>query len=183
MKTSRIILSLVASAASYIAAADYIYWQIGEATFDTPSHADANFKYATVRAGGEGVEATETVGDASDYYKLYSINLGQTDYYKYPANPSNPNSTYGDASFFGSFKTEDITRFLFELWDADGKLVGYADKSVSELSYAISRSWTVDDHPDDYRPFVLQGVVPEPTSGILLILGVAGLALGRRRVV
>ena len=185
-KVRLILLSAVALTAC-AGMADFMYWQVSDAKFDTPAGGDASFAYATVRTGGG--EATETIGTESDYYKLYTVDAEghahASDYYMFPADPNDSNSTVGDASFFGTFGS-DVTQFLFELWDSDGKLVGYADKSRSEIDYCISRvgeSGIPVIPSGDYHAFELQGVVPEPTSGLLLLLGFAGIALRRKRFV
>ena len=46
----------------------------------------------------------------------------------------------------------------------------YSSLSVAELGTAVPSSWTITATP-----------APEPTSGLLLLLGVAGLALRRKR--
>ena len=186
MKTTKTFLAAAFALTSCLGMADYMYWQVSDATFTTPSKADANFAYATVREGG-GKEGATIEDHASEYYKLYTIDNGvstATDQYKFfsDENDPNSNSTEGGAQLFGVFNG-DVTSFLFELWDTDGALVGYSNMSRSDLSYAIaSSSGILGEHPADYRPFVLQGVVPEPTSGLLLLLGMAGLALRRRRI-
>ena len=185
MKTIKMFLAAVVAMASGLAMADYMYWQVSDATFTTPSKADANFAYATVRADDGNGGGAKIEDHASEYYKLYTIDNGvstATDQYKFFSDENDPNSTEGGAQFFGVFNG-DVTSFLFELWDTDGALVGYSHMSRSYLSYAIaSSSGILGEHPADYRPFVLQGVVPEPTSGLLFLLGAAGLALRRRRM-
>ena len=183
MKTTKTFLAAAFALTSCLGMADYMYWQVSDATFTTPSKADANFAYATVREGG-GKEGATIEDHASEYYKLYTIDNGvstATDQYKFLSDENDLNSTEGGAQFFGVING-DVTSFLFELWDTDGALVGYSNRSRSDLAYAIASSnGILGEHPADYRPFVLQGVVPEPTSGLLLLLGIAGLALRRRR--
>ena len=185
-KVRLILLSAVALTAC-AGIADFMYWQVSDAVFDTPAGGEANFAYATVRTGGGEVTATETIGAESEYYKLYTVDAEghahESQYYQFLADPNDSNSTVGDASFFGTFGS-DVTQFLFELWDSEGKLVGYADKSRSEIDYCISRvgeSGIPVIPSGDYHAFELHGVVPEPTSGLLLLLGFASLALRRRR--
>ena len=184
MKTTKTFLAAAFAMASCLGMADYMYWQVSDAIFATPSRADANFAYATVRTNDGNGEGADINDHAEEYYRLYTIDNGvstATDQYKFYSDVSNPNSTEGGAQLFGAFDS-NVNSFLFELWNADGTLVGYSNRSRSDLSYAIySSPDTVGGHQADYRPFVLKGVVPEPTSGLLLLLGVAGLALRRRR--
>lgn len=183
MKTTKTFLAAAFALTSCLGMADYMYWQVSDATFTTPSKADADFAYATVREGG-GKEGANIGDHASEYYKLYTIDNGvstATDQYKFFSDENDLNSTEGGAQFFGVFNG-DVTSFLFELWNADGKLVGYSNRSRSDLAYAISSSSDISGgHQSDFQPYALRGVVPEPTSGLLLLLGIAGLALRRRR--
>lgn len=170
--------------ASFVVNADYLYWQIGEATFTTPSGADANFDFATVRNGKDATPTDKVDGDGSEYYTLYTINNGQsaaTTQFQFYSDSANPNSTEGGPQFFGDFGST-VSMFLFELWDADGNLVGYSEKTRQQIGYAISPSGGFSGESIAYRPFVLQGVVPEPTSGLLILLGIAGLSLKRKRI-
>ena len=183
MKTTKTFLAAAFALTSCLGMADYMYWQVSDAKFTTPSKADANFAYATVRADDGNGGGANIEDHASEYYKLYTIDNGvstATDQYKFFSDENDPNSTEGGAQFFGVING-DVTSFLFELWDTEGALVGYSNMSKSYLSYAIASSSGILEHPADYRPYVLKGVVPEPTSGLLLLLGFAGLALRRRR--
>ncbi len=183
MREIKAIALAVMAVASFVVKADYLYWQIEDARFTTPSGADANFEFATVR-NGDNATATDQIGSDSEYYKLYTINNGQsaaTDQYQFYSDENNLNSTDGGPQFFGDFGS-DVSMFLFELWDADGKLVGYSEKSRQEINYAISPSGGFSGESIPYHQFVLQGVVPEPTSGLLILLGIAGLSLKRKRI-
>lgn len=183
MREIKAIALAVMAVASFVVNADYLYWQIGEATFTTPSGGDADFEFATVR-NGDNATATDQIGSYSDYYQLYTINNGQsavTTQFQFYSDPANPNSTEGGPQFFGDFDS-NVSMFLFELWDAKGNLVGYSEKSRQEINYAISPSRGFSGESISYHQFVLHGVVPEPTSGLLVLLGIAALSLKRRRV-
>ena len=183
MKTTKTFLAAAFALASCLGMADYMYWQVSDATFTTPSKADADFAYATVRADDGSGEGAKIGDHASEYYKLYTIDNGvstATDQYKFYSDGAN--STDGGAAFFGSFDST-VNSFLFELWNADGSLVGYASRNRAEILSSISSDSILGgSHPTSYSPFVLTGVVPEPTSGLLLLLGFAGLALRRRKI-
>jgi len=184
MKTTKMFLAAVVAMASGLAMADYLYWLVSDANFAGLSGDKANFAYATVRAGTEDNVAEKISSDVSVYYKMYTIDgNGQssaTDQYQFYSNGAN--STDGGAAFFGSFDST-VNSFLFELWNYDDSLVGYASRNRADiLSFISSDSILGSSHPTSYSPFVLTGVVPEPTSGLLLLLGMAGLALRRRKI-
>ena len=186
MKTIKMFLAAVVAMASGLAMADYLYWLVSDAKFDGLSGADANFAYATVRAGTGDDVAEKISSDVSGYYTMYTVDEnGQssaTDQYQFYSNESNPNSTDGGAAFFGSFDST-VGSFLFELWTENGSLVGYASRTRADiLSFISSDSILGGSHPASYSPFELTSVVPEPTSGLLLLLGMAGLALRRRKI-
>lgn len=184
MNKAKVILFAAIALTACAGMADIMYWQVSDAVFDTPAGGEANFAYATVRTGGG--EATDTIGNESEYYKLYTVDADghahESQYYQFLADPNDSNSTVGDASFFGTFGS-DVTQFLFELWDSEGNLVGYANKSLSDIEYCISHVGGSVIPSGDYHAFELKGVVPEPTSGLLMLLGFAGLALRRKRFV
>ena len=183
MKTRKMFLAAVVAMASGLAMADYMYWMVSDANFAGLSGDKAKFTYATVRAG-TGADVAENISEGSGYYTMYTVDgngqsaaTGQYQFYSDGAN-----STDGGAAFFGSFDST-VNSFLFELWNADGSLVGYASRSRAEILSSISSDSILGgSHPASYSPFVLTGVVPEPTSGLLLLLGFAGLALRRRRI-
>ena len=183
MKTTKMFLAAVVAMASGLAMADYLYWLVSDANFAGLSGDDANFAYATVRAG-TGDDVAENMNDGSGYYTMYTVDgNGQssaTGQYQFYSNGAN--STDGGAAFFGSFEST-VNSFLFELWNEDGSLVGYASRNRADILSSISSDSILGgSHPTSYSPFVLTGVVPEPTSGLLLLLGFAGLALRRRRI-
>ena len=185
MKTRKMFLAAVVAMATGLAMADYMYWMVSEANFAGLSGVDANFAYATVRAG-TGADVAENISAGSGYYKMYTVDEnGQssaTDQYQFYSAESNPNSTDGGAAFFGSFDST-VDSFLFELWTENGSLVGYASRNREDiLRFISSDSILGGSHPASYSPFVLTSVVPEPTSGLLLLLGMAGLALRRRKI-
>lgn len=79
----------------------------------------------------------------------------------------------------GSYSTAD--KILFELWfdspEGSFERVAYHSANLSELRTYIGSSTN-----PSATPYVVRSVVPEPTSGLLIVLGLAGLALRRKKI-
>ena len=160
-------MSLVTGLLSLSLHADYqyLYWMVDE-THDTDQY---QFTYATVKA------------DDSSYLYLYDQD-GKTGSFKFYASDvvagadtglftSAGYAGLGEGSYVGS-------TFLFELWNQDNEKVGWKSVSYSALAgnvFANTQSGSGS------TPFVVSNVIPEPTSGMLLLIGIAGLALRRRK--
>ena len=77
------------------------------------------------------------------------------------------------------------SQILFELWSASGdsfERVGYYTALYSDLTGNIMESGGVSPAMPLMIAQVHAEAVPEPTSGLLTVLGVAFLALRRKRV-
>ena len=80
-------------------------------------------------------------------------------------------------SYWGAFEYDASKPFVFELLGSDAStIVGYLSTTWVPSSAIASGT-----NPSGATPFMLTSVVPEPTSGLLMLLGVAGLALKRKR--
>lgn len=146
----------------------YLYWMIGE----TPTFKD---------------QSGATVSDVvlSDYNA--QIKIAGTDQYLYlyefdgDSNHEYFNAAYAQWDMLaGVGDLGNTTSFLVELFNESG--VAYASDTVSygELSSYIS-SMQGKATPAETYAFTTFRAVPEPTSGLLLLLGIAGLALKRKR--
>ena len=84
-------------------------------------------------------------------------------------------------AFLGSSLTDSI---LFELWlespEGSFERVAYHSANVSELRSQMH----IVSYSDISRatPYAVSSVVPEPSSGLLMLLGLAGLALRRKKI-
>ena len=164
------ILKTVSSAAMMLAvasaSADLLYWQVSDAKGNELSGKQGSsiaFAYATVKADGT-------------LLNVYNEKAGDTGSSRAYAMADDNTST--DAAYAGTFD-DSVTSFLVELWDNGGTRVGWQSYSASTLANNI---WK-DGEPaaSGGTPLTVTGVVPEPTSGLLLLLGMAGLALRRKR--
>ena len=162
--------SLVVALASASASAGYLYCMIENAENVYNGEAIV-FDYATISIDG-----------GSSYLHFYNT-TGQDTGFKMGSEASSDKSGYYSSSsaefglpYYASIAPEsDYTSFLFQLWD-DDSVVGWQRYSKGALADSIfdNTSMTGD------KAFVVTQVIPEPTSGLLLLFGLAGLALRRK---
>jgi len=174
MKTIKLIavlaIALAASAAS--AAVDsYLYWMVDGANY---GGSDVAFDYATISVDG-----------GATYLNLYGADATTSDLTEFASAgylTSTPaTSTYGAPTqglFAGFDSSAGVNTFLIELWlDSQTERVAWQTYSYEYLASFISG----DTKGGSSAPFGVTDVVPEPTSGLLSLFGLAALALRRRR--
>jgi len=171
MKNMKFIALLAAAMAVGAAKADdsYLYWMVGTSLTDaTVKYNDlagplagqtVTYDYAMVKiAGEEGYLNICSAGETPDP-DSYIVD-------KYtPAYAAFPND-------------KQFTSFLFELYNENDDMVGWAT-----LARTAAGAYIYGDPStaSDTGLFKLTQAIPEPSSGLLLLLGMAGLALRRRR--
>lgn len=149
----------------------YLYWMIGDnATYDGKSAG---------AAGLSGYNARVSFDDGATYLYLYedvgAATLGKSTTF------DNVKGLDTIAAFSSS---EAVSKsFFVELYNEAAGSTTYRSDAVaySALSSYISSMEGMAQPADTYVFTTFQSV-PEPTSGLLLLLGVAGLALKRKRV-
>ena len=163
--------ALALAFAPLAATADLLYWMVdpNNLTWSESSGKTGTvaFEYASVRVEGasEPLHNFDQEG-ATEYWQLY----------KDEDNASAPLIAYS-----GSFDRNSVSRLKVEVWDLDDQLVGWWYYGVAEVSSYI---WPEGSRPESgATPLAVTQMVPEPTSGMLVLLGLAGLALRRRRAV
>lgn len=173
--TTKILASLAISCAAFAAqaAADsYLYWMAGDTIYNQFTKQAVDYSYIRVNYGGavDKFEATDIQG-GSWLAPSYSPSSGSSG-----AMISAADAKQG-GSYWGAFEYVASKPFVFELLGSDAStIVGYLSTTLVPSSAIASGT-----NPSGATPYMLTSVVPEPTSGLLMLLGVAGLALKRKR--
>ena len=179
------ILAVSACAAMLTATAEenFLYWMV-----DVNDKTDYSFSYATIKA-------VNSNGTTSDYLSFYgsdaSTSIGtksaSTAYLSYIDNNGTGANT-GTQTSGGAFTGIDGyvgSTFLVELW-ADSSTDGSASTRVAwgNLAYSLLKdSVSTGLNQSGATAYTVTGsqLIPEPTSGLLALLGFAALALRRKQ--
>lgn len=166
MKTllKQVCLSVALALCAQAAIAEYLYCLVGDESGAAPTYNDApvDYSYATVKMTGADSE--------SSYLSLYqggatepsgvAMMKGSTD----PAYAMLPND-------YANYST-----FLFELWDATNGRVAWQRFSLNE----VQSGGHIVDGTGQGTALNVTTVVPEPTGGMLMLFGMAVLAMRRK---
>jgi len=144
--------------------ADMLYWMVDNPE-DTWNGGLVNFAYATISAQDANDNAT-LLSPYSDGVKLD----GAT---KVAASGNTVEALYS-----GDFISSNVKSFLVELYDENDQRVAWQTYLAEE---ALSSIWHEAQSMTGSKPLSVTEVVPEPTSGLLLLIGGALLALRRGR--
>ena len=174
MKKLSMILAMAACAATLSATAtesSYLYWMV-----DVSGNSDYSFSYATIKA-------TDSSGSTSDFLSLYGSGSTTSSGDKL-ASSTYPTAGTTTGSVFAGIDGHLGSTFLVELWadsteNADPTRVAWGKLSWSAVSGSVYSGMN-QSGATAYTVTASQ-VVPEPTSGLLALLGFAALALRRKQ--
>ena len=160
-----LVAAAVALSASLKAEDSYLYWMLDSDDLNgfTYDSTGANgWSYAQVKAfTGAGITGDNflTVGGGTDT-KFYS--------------------TTGDGTILDQLallgNNADSMSYVLELWNEEGGVARSAVVSYSDISAFIVNTPT----GNEFSGFKNFTAIPEPTSGMLLLLGIGALALRRK---
>ena len=175
--TTKLLTALAIAAASFgaqAAADSYLYWMAGDTIKNQFTGKTIDYSYVKVNFGG-------TVSDAN--FNSGAVTGGDwlTPYYGGEPIGDGRMSAAGakaGGTYWGVFDYSNATTpFVFELFNAQNEVVGWYSTAIGSQFITSASSQTGSTG----SAFTLTSVVPEPTSGLLMLLGVAGLALRRKR--
>ncbi len=168
MNILKTVSSVALALAAATASADLLYWQVSNAIGNELSGKNGEpieFAYASVSIDGGATHLNIYDNDVdTGYWQAYTME---------------GSAVSTKAAYAGTFASDSVTSFLVELWDNSNNRVGWQSYSASAVANSIWKSDT--PAASGGTPLTVTGVVPEPTSGLLLLLGMAGLALRRKR--
>ena len=167
---AKALVAVALTGAALSASADLLYWTVSDAKGDANSgklDEAIPFYYATVKADDTRLNVYDANG-ATDRWKIYADAV------------TLPGTSTGLAAYSGAFSADNVSSFLVELWSENGVRVGWQSYSASSVANSIWQGDTPTSQTGA-QALVVSAVVPEPTSGMLLVLGGALLALRRRR--
>ena len=172
MKSVKITVAVAVVALTAAALADansLLYWMVDNPTYSYNNQSVA-FDHAKVKAIDGDVE------NGASY--LYVFNQqGSTGYENAYILDGDGYSTGGIYS--GAFDGSVVDNFLIELYNASNDLVAW--QSIKYSQAAANGSIATTMASGGANVLTVSQVVPEPTSGLLLLLGISGLALRRRK--
>ena len=170
------------AAAVQSASADYLYCMIEGASYN--DNRSVSFDYARLTTDGGYSYRTFYVLSGDDSVQELNGYDGRSQ--KLQSDRPDSTSSVGGVGVYadiGSYETDygDYTTFLFELL-LGGEVVGNKGYNYSEIAeYVYNTSDPLAKSASE--PLVVSQVIPEPTSALLLLFGLAGLAIRRRKAV
>ena len=162
--------SILVALATASASAGYLYCMIEDAHNDNGDPIAFDFATISIDDGHSYLHFISTTGEDTGNKMAAEESSTEGYYSSAGAEEGMPYYAYIDKA------ESDYTTFLFQLWSKENDVVGWQTYNKSDLAVNIFNNTSQTGE----SAFVLSQVIPEPTSGILLLLGMAGLALRRK---
>lgn len=168
-----------------VASADMMYWQVSSNDAGVAAAGASEYAYASILYRTDG-GATKTA------LTSYVSPTASTGYTKVGADALNTKGYYADLAGLSGLGTGTPSyQFVIELYNADGTALansGWAD--YSDLQTYVSKaefnsnwtSMTAGFGSGSSAHWSAGAAVPEPTSGLLMLIGAAMLGLRRRKI-
>ena len=170
----KLLMAMALAGAAMVASAEdedkFLYWMV-----DVGDSTDYAFNYATIKA-------KDASGNESDYLWLYGQESADKIAQRLYAS-NDAGTTTGGGAFAGLGNYGVNSKFLFELWTADSpNPVGWTGWIDYE---SIAKNIFAAGDLSGASPFTVGStmLVPEPTGGLLTLLGLAVLALRSKQKV
>lgn len=168
----KILIALMVAAASMVASAEYIFgWTSGEGHVAYQSEG-FEYVYLTVTPSGD----TGKPEDGTAPYAAYNdYGWVKTDY----ASTSAPGDGEPAFAWIGSeyFGSEYVFNFIVKGGDYDGYVRQFSGGSLSGMTVQSGST----ENPSNILNIGAYGfMIPEPTSGLLMLFGLAALGLKRK---
>ena len=171
----KLIVAAAIAIGSIAAHASALNWGISGGTLDTTKFASGTAYFLAINDIARPTLADDTA--ASEWYSANIATVQSSALFT---------GTVTDGAFYSAAEANDLTRARQNYWmlidngeaaDADHFIaVATINKGVTfnaNSSVAVTASWNASQ----FSTYA----VPEPTSGLLMLLGIAGLALKRKR--
>ena len=180
-KKQMILAALLCAAATVARAGTFLYWEV-DVTPEESGEANYAFSYATIKATGTDT----TTSSALSLYGPGSSTPSGTKLAS-SAYPAKTSTTTDGGVFAGldNYASGAISSFLVELWLEGGTedtatRVAWGNIAYDTVKSHIYTDLSMSGNPSPYTVTASQ-VVPEPTSGLLALVGMAALALRRKQ--